>query len=332
MKNLTTNWNGKTSRVSFCSAATEMQSIEIAGQVLVPNEDTAYVEFYMSHAFPVETLYRTGIHPQVVANSHATLMHKVFNLAHIMRKYNPKQNSRDRILGTVVAVEFPKPPGGITCTCGCQFDYWQQPEAGGRSMAGDRKCPECAYLFRPPVWSVISPPPGIRAAAAMHKAAESVLEILTSWFTGQNPVGGEWTVSMENSFIAEEGGFLVRGQLGVESFAAATPADLKALGYTYVPAISAPEKLLECMNNEADDARDGIKSSRIVRDFQKQAVIFLLGGLDGQIRYRGVGLTPANGAREGEARVSTMLASAPMVDVQEALNPLGNLLKTVVEK
>ena len=326
MKTLTTHWQGKTSRVSFCSAATEMQSIEIAGQVLVPNEDTAYVEFFMSHGFPVQTLYRTGIHPQVVANSARTLMHKVFNLAHIMRKYNPKQNPRDRILGTVVAVEFPQPPGGVTCACGCQFEYNEQPE----SAMGSVKCPACEKTHGQPRWTVTSlaNAPGIRGVAAMHKAAESVLEILTSWFTGQNPMGGEWTVSMENSFMEEEGGFLVMGSAGVETFCEATPADLKALGYTYVPALTAPAALLECLNNEEDDKREGVKSARIVRDYEKQAVIFLLGGLDGQIRYRGVGLTPADGAREGEARVSTMLASAPMVDVTEALNPLGQLLKT----
>ena len=80
-----------------------------------------------------------------------------------------------------------------------------------------------------------------------------------------------------------------------------------------------------------DDQRDGINSARICRDYLGQGVVFLLGGLDGKIRYRGVGLTPAEGAREAEARVSQMLASSPMVevDVTEALSPLGNLLKTL---
>ena len=332
MKTRLSDWSGKTSRVSFCSAASEVQSIEIAGQILVPNEDTAYVEFYMCHGFPVQTKYRTGVLPQVVANSYRTLNHKVFNLAHLMRKYNPKANPRDRILGTVVAVEFPNPPGAMECTCGCAFDFWEQAESEGRS-AGGRKCPECELLWQPPLWTVTSlaQAPGIRAVAALHKAAESVMDILTSWFTGQNPQGGAWTVSMENNFFEEEGGFLVTGVAGVEDYAAGTPADLKALGYTYVPAVTAPELLLGCLNNADDDQRDGINSARICRDYLGQGVVFLLGGLDGKIRYRGVGLTPAEGAREAEARVSQMLASSPMVevDVTEALSPLGNLLKTL---
>lgn len=297
MKNLNSDWSGKTSRVSFCSVATETQSIEIAGQVLVPNEDTAYVEFFMSHAFPVTTKYRTGIHPAVVANSYATLNHKVLNLGHLMRKYNPKQNPRDRILGTVVAVEFaPMPEGG---------------------------------------WKLDESAPGIRAVAVMHKAAESVMEILMAWFTGENPTGGEWTVSMENSFNEEEGGFLVKTTgaqtPSLEPFMEQTPADLLALGYVYCPSMTAPMELLGCLNTAADDKRDGMTSARICRDFEGQPVIFLLGGLDGKIRYRGVGLTPANGAREGEARISQMLASQPMIDASEALSPLAEFGKTLFE-
>ena len=96
-----------------------------------------------------------------------------------------------------------------------------------------------------------------------------------------------------------------------------------------MPALEAPDALIDCLNTDADDARDGHVSRRIVRDFRGQEVIFLLGGLNGQIRYRGVGLTPGNGARETEARVSTMLASAEMVDVREALSPLLELGETL---
>lgn len=322
-KTLSSSWNGTAERVSFCSVATAQQSITIAGQTLVPNEDTAYVEFYMSHGFPVQTKYRTGIHPQVVANSYQTLNHKVFNLAHLMRKYNPAQNPRDRILGTVVAVEFPELPNGIGCACGCRFNWAEEPEVA----MGSVKCPQCAAVHAPPQWTVgsLAQAPGIRAVAAMHKAAESVLEILQSWFTGENPAGGEWSVSMENSFQEEAGGFLVvraDGHHELDSFLAATPADLRALGYVYVSAQAAPADLLNCLNNTEDDQRDGITSARIRRDFHGQEVIFLLGGLDGKIRYRGVGLTPG-GAMEKEARVSTMLASAPMVDVSAALAPFA---------
>jgi hypothetical protein len=286
MKHLTSDWSGKTDRVSFCSVATDVQTIEISGLTLVPNEDIAYVEFFMSHAFGVKTKYKTAIMPEVVANSYKTLEGKVFNLAHLMRNYAPKQIPRDRILGYVKAVEFvAKPENG--------WDF--------------------------------NNPPAIRAVAVMHKAAENVIDILASWFTGKNPIGGEWTVSMESSFPDEECGFLVYGDEGVGTFVETTPENLRALGCTYVPCLEAPMELIGCLNTEADDKRDGMISARICREYLDQEVVYLLGGLNGSIRYRGVGLTPASGAMEDEAKISTMLASAPMVDVKDALSPLMEL-------
>ena len=88
------------SRVSLCAE----RAIEIGGQVLQPDASTAYVEFFLSHAFPVTTVDRTGLHPQVVANSYRTMLHKVFDLNHLMKSYDPAHNLRDRVLGTVVAV------------------------------------------------------------------------------------------------------------------------------------------------------------------------------------------------------------------------------------
>jgi hypothetical protein len=305
MKNLTSNWAGKTERVSFCSiAGDERQKLEIGGRVLVPDADTAYVEFFLSHTWPVVNLYHTAILPQVVANSYPSLVNKVFNLAHLMRRYNPDKISKDHILGTVIAVEFVdgegKPVTGTT-------DF---------KIAADKSAAQ-----------------GIRAVAAMHKSAENVLDILQGWFTGQNPQGGEWTVSIENSLYAEDCGWLVAtpGQGGsmaeksLGNFIETTPAAFREQGWIYCPCVSAPADLQNCLNNAADDERDGINSIRVCRDYMGHRTILLLGGLDGKIRYRGVGLTPAEGARENEARVRTMLASAPMVNAQEAVNPLLEL-------
>lgn len=305
MKTLISNWNGKTSRVSFCSAgADERQKIEIAGLVLEPDEDSAYVEFYLSHCWPVVNKYRTGILPQVVANSHLSLKNKVFNLGHLMRKYNPKAITRDRILGTVVAVEFVDGEGTAIAEL--------TPE-GGFTLAGD-----------------IEKAQGIRAVAVMHKAAEGVLDILASWFSGEEPITGEWSVSIENSFYEEDCGFIVRTDTHLKSFVDGTPQFLRDAGWVYVPCMTAPEDLLACLNN-ADDNRSGNTSTRIERNYKGCETVLLLGGLDGKIRYRGVALTPG-GAREAEARVSTMLASAPMVDVEEALNPLRSFGESIFGK
>ena len=46
-----------------------------------------------------------------VANSYRSLRGKVLNFAHIMRSYDPERNMRDRIFGTVMAVELSGPDG-----------------------------------------------------------------------------------------------------------------------------------------------------------------------------------------------------------------------------
>ena len=196
-----------TSRVSFCSEKT----IEINGRTFVPDPYNAYVEFFLSHAFPVVTCDNTAIHPQVVANSYHTMRGKVFDLAHIIRSYNPKENARDRVLGTIMEVEFPPTPSG----------GWK-------------------------VQSDTSQAPGIRAVAVMHKQLEGVKQILAAYANRSV----NWTVSMEQDYFEEETGFLVRGKKELEKFWGATPDDLKMLGYVYVPYGEAPRKLKETFNPE----------------------------------------------------------------------------------
>jgi hypothetical protein len=277
--------------VSFCGRTS---AIEIGGRKLRPDADKAYVEFKLGHAFPVTTKYRTAIHPQVLANSYDSMEDKVFNLGHIMRKYDKKNNPRDRMLGTIVAVEFPEEP------------------EGGWTVQADREMA-----------------PGIRACAVMHKAAQDVDEIITTWANGTtifNP-DSEWTVSMENSHRLENSGFIVRGTNGLATFVEDTPADLLALGYTYVPCMTAPDALLDCLNNDDDDIRDEITSTRICRNFLKQDTILLLNGLDGTIRFQGVGLCPVG--MEPEAHVKTMLAAEKMFDLSNVLEAFDDFTKKI---
>ncbi len=152
---------GRARGVQLCSAIEPASpGITIAGETFVPDAATAYVEFFLSHAFPVyldvaepgSEPYRTTIHPQTVANSYRTLRGKVLNFAHIMRSYDPERNVRDRIFGTVMAVELSGPDGPLTT-----------PE--GR-------------------WKVQGDPlqaPGIRAVAALHKNAEGVMNMIDTW-------------------------------------------------------------------------------------------------------------------------------------------------------
>jgi hypothetical protein len=266
--------------VTWCG--TTGKEISIAGRTFRPDEDSAYVDFRLGHAFPVTTLYKSGIHPQVVANSYASLANKVFNLGHVMRQYDPKNNPRDLILGTVVAVEFPETP------------------VGGWKVQGDR-----------------SQAPGIRAVAVMHKAAQWTNDVLQTWLSGTTSFSDtEWTVSMENEMPLGKSGFLVRGgqtaPADLAKFVDGTPADLWDLGYTYVPFMDAPDELVGCLNDDDDDAREGVASIRICRNYQRDAgpsceTLLLAGGLNGTIRFRGVGLCPHG--MEPEARVAQMQCS-----------------------
>jgi hypothetical protein len=319
--------------VSLCGG---QKSITIDGRTFTPDPDTAYVEFQLAHAFPVTTKYRTGIHPQVVANSYRTMVNKVFNLAHIMRKYDVKNNPQDRMLGTVIAVEFPAGPNQITCKCGCTFQWSEQPEAG----MGSVKCPDCELTHTQPTWGVQSSrdsAPGIRAVAVMHKAAQWVNEILSSWAAGNTPFNsdGEWTVSMENQHDLEESGFIVKisgakGPIlpGQDGFSKNTPEDLKAMGYIYVPCMTAPIALLECLNNDEDDAREGITSTRVCRDYMGCETILLLNGINGMIRFKGVGLCPAG--MEPEAHVKTMLAAEQMFNLDRVAGAFDDVFGDTV--
>jgi len=264
---------GTARAVSLCSVT---NPIDIAGELFVPDKATAYVEFYLSHAFPVYLDVpdpsglpeKVAIHPQVVANSYRSLKGKVVNLAHLMVANNPESNPRDRIMGCVMAVEFPEAP------------------EGGWKVQAD---PALA--------------PGIRVVASLFKNAEGVPTVLDTWAQGKTPFSDtQWTVSMENESRLSAGGFLVKaaGKPVLDGWAATTPADLAALGWIYVPYPDASQELKGCMKPWP--------SFGIQKDFNGCETMFLNGGLDGTILYCGVALVPLG--KESAARVVRMEASA----------------------
>ena len=297
----------RTARVALCGE----QAIEIGGQVLRADKSSAYVEFFLSHGFPVTTIDGTGIHPQVVANSHRTMLHKVFDLNHLMKEYDPKSNPRDRILGTIVGVEFPAYAPGATAGRPASPEggpVHRSLGEGGWKVQGER-----------------SAAPGIRAVAVMHKQAELVPQLLA-----QHAEGKPWTVSMEQEYFVGNSGFLISrqdaktprgeppssgsfllrqgygGQDGAaswEKWDSETPEDLRALGWVYVPAALAPMELLDCFDPE---------KSRITKPYLGRETIILFGGLDGTVRYYGVGMTPAG--REKEAAIGQVLASRTAIE------------------
>lgn len=245
-----------TARLQLCRES----GLLIDKQIFRPDKTTAYVECFLSHSFPVVTLDETALHPQVVANSYRSMLHKVFDLAHLMKSYDPR-NKRDHILGTIVAVEFPETP------------------EGGWKVQGDK-----------------AKAPGIRAVACMHKQAESVQQILQQYFTGAM----DWTVSMEQEFQMSNSGFLVRlgdenpegkdrDAAIEEGFHEKTPEDLRALGWTYIPSTYAP--IQKCFDDN---------ETKVIKKYRGCETIALLGGLDGTIQYMGIGLTPRGKEKEAE--------------------------------
>jgi hypothetical protein len=264
------------SHIQLCSN----RSIECGGQTFRPDKDTAYVEFFLSHAFPVTTCDGTALHPQVVANSYQTMLNKVFDFNHIIKQYDPRHNPVDRNLGTIVAVEFPAVGNRSTYYAGDQA--YEEFSDGKWKVQGDR-----------------SKAPGIRAVAVMHKQLEMVPKILDGeLLEALAGPGREWMVSMEQEWVLGNSGFLIKAPTDDIDFGEGTPEDIARLGYAYCSAQDAPLELLKCLDQE---------QAKITKNFRGLETIILFGGLDGTVHYYGVGLTPAG--KEDEAVVRQMLAS-----------------------
>lgn len=83
----------------------------------VPDEWKAYFEFSTVRSFPnfagpAMSGNYSGVHPEVLAQNHASLVHQQINFDHKLKAYRPDDVSRDRIVGCCVATHFPKPPLG----------------------------------------------------------------------------------------------------------------------------------------------------------------------------------------------------------------------------
>ena len=152
--------------MSLCANA-----IDIAGVQLVPDGTKAYLDYTIAHTWPAITAYGTALHPGTVANSYRSMLHQVFNKAHLMKGHDTSKEKdqipRDHILGSIVGVEFPNEPG-----------YG---------------------------WRLGKDSPHIRAVAVVHKAAEGVPKILGEHMSGRH----KWTVSMEVDYHVLESGFVI---------------------------------------------------------------------------------------------------------------------------
>lgn len=151
------------------------QGLEVGGQRFEPDATKAYCEIKLSHSWPVRTYYGEALHPATVSKSFRSLLHQPVNRDHQMRVHDPERIIRDRIVGTVVAVEFPPaPPTG-----------WRLPASEAEA-------------------------PGIRAAVSLFKQAEWVDKFLGQHQSGRLP----FTVSMEVLYVNADSGFMVESDPG----------------------------------------------------------------------------------------------------------------------
>lgn len=239
--------------------------LEIAGMKKTPNQTRGYLEFFLAHAFPVVTAYRTGLHAGTVANSWESMWDQNFNYGHRIARYHKGTEDEgrirdDAIIGCVVGVEFPKTP-----------------ESGWKLGS-------------------IEDAPGMRCVASLFKQAQRVDRILGEHMSGRHT----WTVSMEVDYWLENSGVVLvparggdtgqsgsgTGQLAklpkseAELIEANTPEDFKAKGVGYLPLLQAPDDLIKCFS-----AKEGMWT----KPWFEYELVTLLGGLNGQVHFKGAG-------------------------------------------
>jgi hypothetical protein len=91
--------------------------IEFKGAKYVPDETKGYFTFAISHSFPVSTFYGTALHPNVIAQSYNSMLHQNLNFEHNIRAYHKSKGDKnyveDRVIGSIVAVDFPAGMGTL---------------------------------------------------------------------------------------------------------------------------------------------------------------------------------------------------------------------------
>lgn len=202
-------WLGGT-EVHWCH-----EPVLCGGATFTPDDTRAYIECRLSHAWPVVTYWRNALHPQTVANSYASMIHQKVDLSHLVKSYDPENITRDRIIGCVVAVEFPPAP------------------AGGWRLAKE-----------------VDQAPGVRAVMSVFKQAEGVDRLLGQHQSGRHT----WTVSMELSHDRRTGAFVLPAGSWDEAEDRDTPAEFREQGLQLVPFEKAGEKLLACLPRRSGQA------------------------------------------------------------------------------
>lgn len=233
--------------ISLCSD----EGIEFHGETFVPNATLAFFQFKMSHAFPVATVYGTGLHPSVIAKSFKSLMGQNVNYEHKIQAYRPpeEQDGDDRIIGAIRAVHFPPMPAG----------GWKMTAAANS--------------------------PAITGIASVFKQAKGMARVLGGQATGRDT----HSVSMEVLWPFDQAGFALAtngkepliGYKPSDSQEAMYASDMLVNGYEFVPVEKAPEELVGTFSK---------KRMRIVATYKGRKVFAMMGGLSNPVHYTGAGV------------------------------------------
>jgi len=113
-----------------------------------------------------------------------------------------------------------------------------------------------------------------------------------------------------------ETGFAIErdGKAALKEFSESTPPDMAAAGYDYVATANAPKDLIATFSQERN---------RITKDYKGRKTTLLMGGIDGDVHFAGVGLVKYGAEKTAAiqtlAASSTPLIIAPFQDLAEAI-------------
>jgi hypothetical protein len=218
-------------------------------EVFTPDATKGYFHFTVATAFPAgRVIYGWGLHPEVVASNYMTLLDQHLDLDHKMAVNDPKnRNAEDKIIGSIAAVNFPRPPNGAS------------------------------------KWTILDrPQPAIQGVAVFWKNAQATQTALARHVMGRH----KSTVSMDMMFGSDDSGFAVKLPSdggGDCLFDGGESKEFLTAGYEYVSWANAPKELQYCFEDKPGTL-PGTTTPRpnaIKSDYRGRQVSVIAGGLTG---------------------------------------------------
>lgn len=254
----------------FGSVALHGAVIELGGEKFTPDATKAYGEFAICHGFPVTTAYGTCFHPGTVANAFNSLKHQVVDYDHQLQVHDRSKNKD--------AIREDKILGFVAAV-----EYPRTPVGGWKLGLNKGEAP------------------AIKGVMGVFKNAKKTQQVLGEHLAGRH----KWSVSIEANYSFLNSGFVIGDAAKADQalhglMDEQTPPELKAAGLGYLAVQSAPEELLNCFSFE---------KGRIVKAWGQCPVSLMMGGINGEAHFAGIGIVRYGAEREAE--ILQLLASDP---------------------